>query len=449
MQDNKLEQESNPPLTEVPLTGEVVPIPPSGGVPPFPRVPTVDETILYLAWEEDDLDLALVNPKWFVMEAHSLLWQAILKWKADGRQKDLTLFCMENKLGFHHTWQKCNAYSPSPFSWQNYIKELEQTSKQYSVFALTDSLSALDEQTSIDKVCAWIDEYRKIETSKLNVVGSKQYALEYLTDLEQRRDKTKPDIESGFSLLDRMMWGLNRGELITLGGGTSKGKSTFLLNVTLNLIKQTKRVLYFSSEMSVREKWDRLISNLSEVEYYKMRRASFNDSDWTAINSKLSWLHEQDTFWVCDNVGLDITQIGIAVDQVKPDVVIVDYLGLFKMDKSERKDIGISEFMTNLKMMARAKSVCILIASQLNRNVELRNKKIPTLSDIKDSSSIEQESDVVLLLYEDIETPSLEANVRNLKLSIEKNRHGECGLVGLSFNTFYLRMMERELRNEP
>jgi len=413
------------------------------------REPGINEGILYLAWEEDGLDLSLVKSEWFTIQADRLLWDAIVRWKQEGRPKDVSLFCLENKLGLGYIWAKGKRYDPSPYSWKDYAKKLEEDSLMFGVKSVVDELSFMSPKESIEIMRKYLAKVDEMESSELRAISARGYTNDYLEDLESRKLLKEPELMSGYKTLDRWTWGLNRGELITIAAGTSKGKSTLLLNIIVNLLKKDKKVLYFSTEMSVKEQYDRLAANMNLVPYRKLRQAKLSEAEWASISNNLAWLHEKNNLYICDSVALDSTKIGVLVDRVKPDVAVLDYLGLFKFAKSERRDIGISEFMSDVKKIARHNNVCVLIASQLNRNVEGRTDKIPTLADLKDSSSIEQESDVVMFLYDDLSDVSRDENVRNLKLSLDKNRHGECGTLSLVFTTNILKMLEKDIVRSP
>ena len=182
------------------------------------------------------------------------------------------------------------------------------------------------------------------------------------------------------------------------------------------------------------------------IEGWKFRQAKFEDHEWVEVGQFVE-KYAGDNFYICDKVSPNIETIRACIKKIKPDVMVVDYLGLCRLPKADRLDLSIGEFMKQLKAMSRSEKVATIVISQLNRQVDARTDKVPTLADLKESGSIEQESDVVILLYDE---PNQDINnsVRNLILSVEKNRHGYCRRIKLVFRTETLQMAEQDQETE-
>lgn len=259
------------------------------------------------------------------------------------------------------------------------------------------------------------------------------FAAEYLQNLDLRREHREPELKTGFPKIDNTLWGLHRGELITIGARPAVGKSAVCINIAYNLIRSGKKALYFSTEMSVDEQWNRIIPIATSLEAFKFRQANFSEQEVKAVSKAAEWLHDGKNFYVCEIASPTIEQIRMETKRYKPDVVIIDYLQRCTYPQADREDLRIGDFMKQLKTLGRTENACIIVTSQLNRNVENRTSKIPNLADLRESGNIEQESDCVILLHQDSPETQVEGNVTTLVANFAKNRHGHCGAVKLCF----------------
>src|SRR3990167_7369540 len=403
------------------------------------------DCIIYLLWEyanHPSVELSKINPLW-MDTYHQTLYDQIVGWD---KQRDLALFCLENGNTFSILWFKCKTAGVLPESFAQYCGLQEEAYNTISVWKLLEDSKFLSAAEAVREVQKFTEKLSDARLTELELSMPKEMAYIFADMIEKARLEKEPDLKTGFPILDKVTWGLRKGEILTIGARTSRGKSAFALNVSRHLVNKGKKVLYFSTEMSAYEKVKRLASMETGIEGWKFRQAKFEDHEWVEVGQFVE-KYAGDNFYICDKVSPNIETIRACIKKIKPDVMVVDYLGLCRLPKADRLDLSIGEFMKQLKAMSRSEKVATIVISQLNRQVDARTDKVPTLADLKESGSIEQESDVVILLYDE---PNQDINnsVRNLILSVEKNRHGYCRRIKLVFRTETLQMAEQDQETE-
>jgi|TARA_B110001452_G_scaffold163115_1_gene135934 replicative DNA helicase len=262
---------------------------------------------------------------------------------------------------------------------------------------------------------------------------------------------------SGFIGLDSYTDGFQKSELIIIAGRPSVGKTAFGLNISLNVLKKTRLpVIFFSLEMSSQQLMYRFLSMETRLDQMKFKTGLLNHEDWKKIDLVMRILgkipiHLYDTpklssvdvRRVLRNFSKTYSQIGL---------VIIDYLQLMNEPSSKNlnRSQEISVITRELKNIAREFTVPIIALSQLNRTIDGRTDPKPMLSDLRDSGSIEQDADVVLMLYRNKQKP-----IRNLTpgsiiidLSIAKQRNGPIGDTRLLFNKYLTKFEDDDMIEE-
>jgi len=236
---------------------------------------------------------------------------------------------------------------------------------------------------------------------------------------------------SGIPRLDQFLnGGLQPGRFYVLAARPSVGKSSFSQAVGLELAQSGKRVLFLSQEMSEGEVADRGVANIGRISYSALMEGKMGDGGWSRVLGAMDRL-KQMPFFIDDQPALTLTDIRAKVTQIKPDVLILDYLQLCASTQSgNNRNSEIEEISRGLKALAKDMQVAVIALSQLNREVEKRVVKRPTLADLRDSGAIEQDADVVLFLW-----PVREFDQRRLiGCGVDKNRQGKLGEFGLDFH---------------
>ena len=239
---------------------------------------------------------------------------------------------------------------------------------------------------------------------------------------------------TGFGELDECLTGINRSDLVLIGARPAVGKTSVALRLARNIaVHAKKRVLFFTLEMTKEQVAQRVLSMEALVPGYKMRTGSFDQAQWKQIADAVGSLNDCD-LWFDDTSNITVPEIKARTRRLKGvDCVVIDYLGLLQSAKrTENRVQEVSEITRSLKMMAKDLNIPVICCAQLSRATEGRGKNHkPQLSDLRESGSIEQDADVVMLLYrEDYyknEQDSGEVEVQEantMEIIVAKNRHG-------------------------
>lgn len=261
--------------------------------------------------------------------------------------------------------------------------------------------------------------------------------LSELIEILNKRSETKGNITgipTGFVDLDRILLGMQRKDLILLAARPSVGKTALAVNIALNAAQKKYKVAIFSLEMSKTQLAQRMLSSLSLVNLKNL--ISGDITNWNDIFEASSIIAENDIY-MDDTAGISITELRSKCRRLKAesglDFIMIDYLQLMTSEgRNENRQQEISTISRNLKALAKELDVPILALSQLSRDSEKAARK-PKLSDLRESGAIEQDADVVILLYRE-DYQNEEADVKNqIELIIAKHRNGETASVNLSF----------------
>ena len=272
-----------------------------------------------------------------------------------------------------------------------------------------------------------------------------------LNELAQS-DSAIPGLSTGLRDLDSKINGLNKGNLLLVAARPAMGKTTFALNMALNVAKKYKKtVAFFSLEMSREELAMRLLSSESFVDSQKMATGKLTEEEWVKIGMASSALSQTD-IRVDDNGGITVAEMNAKCRRLDNlGLVVIDYLQLMQgsgySKSNENRVQVVSDISRSLKVMAKELGVPVICLSQLNRAAEGRSDKRPVLSDLRESGSIEQDADCVMMLYrDDYYNPNTEEkNVA--ECIVAKNRHGEIGTVKLQWLPQYVTFADREWKH--
>ncbi len=263
--------------------------------------------------------------------------------------------------------------------------------------------------------------------------------FETYDEIEGRYNQDKlPGLNSGFYDLDAMTSGLQPSDLLILAGRPSMGKTALGLNIARNIAGQYKSpVALFSLEMSKEQLTQRLLASEAKIESNRLRSGRLTQQDYQKLSSAIGTLSEL-PIYIDDTATLTVMEMRsqarrLQAEQGQLSLILLDYLQLMEGGGDNRVQ-ELSRITRSLKTLAREIKAPVIALSQLSRGVEQRTNKRPMLSDLRESGSIEQDADVVLMLYRDVyynpDTPD-----RDLaELIITKHRNGPTGTVKLLFN---------------
>ena len=252
--------------------------------------------------------------------------------------------------------------------------------------------------------------------------------------------------KTGFSGLDRMLVQMGKGDLVIVGARPGMGKTSFALNIATNVAKHSKKsVAIFSLEMSGEQLVTRIISSEAMVDSHNLRTGHLANEDWDNIADVISSLSGCDIY-IDDTSAITTTEMKSKLRRLPNlGLVVIDYIGLMQTTShSDNRAQQVGEISRNLKIMAKDFGVPFICCAQLNRGTESRPVagKRPTLADLRDSGSIEQDADIVLFLYRDEYykdisgqegSPDAADTANTAEVIIAKNRHGSVGNVKMGW----------------
>jgi replicative DNA helicase len=251
-------------------------------------------------------------------------------------------------------------------------------------------------------------------------------------------------VATGYTDLDRMTAGLQPGDLVIVAGRPSMGKTTLALNIAENAaISGNVPVAVFSMEMSREQLSMRMISSLGRVDQSHLRTGMFGDEDWARINSAIAQMKVAPVY-IDDSGALTPTEVRARARRLSRErglgLIVIDYLQLMQVPGTkENRATEISEISRSLKALAKELKLPVIALSQLNRGVEQRTDKKPVMSDLRESGAIEQDADVIMLIYrEEVYEPDT-ARKGIADIIIAKQRNGPTGEVHLTFLGKYTR----------
>ena len=252
--------------------------------------------------------------------------------------------------------------------------------------------------------------------------------------------------KTGFSGLDRVLVQMGKGDLIIVGARPGMGKTSFALNIATNVAKASKKsVAIFSLEMSGEQLVTRILSSEAMVDSHSLRTGQLANEDWDNIADVISSLSGCDIY-IDDTSAITTTEMKSKLRRLPNlGLVVIDYIGLMQTtSNSDNRAHQVGEISRNLKIMAKDFGIPIVCCAQLNRGTESRpgQGKRPTLADLRDSGSIEQDADIVLFLYRDEyykdisgaeASPDAADTANTAEVIVAKNRHGSVGNIKMGW----------------
>ena len=293
---------------------------------------------------------------------------------------------------------------------------------------------------------------------------------ETLSDIDRLSQQSEDitGLPTGYREFDKMTAGLQPDNLIILAARPAVGKTAFALNIAQNVATSTgTSVAIFSLEMSAESLVNRMLCAEGSINANHLRTGQLDEGEWQNLIVAMGALSNTSIF-IDDTPGIKMAEIRakcrrLAKEKGNLGLVVIDYLQLIEGSNKESRQQEVSEISRQLKKLAKELSVPILALSQLSRGVEQRQDKRPVLSDIRESGSIEQDADIVAFLYRDDyyergeskseedgdDQDSLNQDVGEVELIIEKNRAGARGTVKLLFIKSYNKFSNISYAQEP
>jgi len=262
--------------------------------------------------------------------------------------------------------------------------------------------------------------------------------------IQELYDKENPSditgVPTGFHDLDKMTSGLQPGDMIVVAGRPSMGKTAFALNIAEHVgVEQRLPVAIFSLEMSGPQIATRLLSSVGRLDQTRTRNGRLTDEDWDKMTVALGKLHDA-PIHIDETGAINATDLRARARRLhrqcgKLGLIVIDYLQLMtgSASASENRATEISEISRSIKALAKELQVPIIALSQLSRKVEERNDKRPLMSDLRESGAIEQDADIILMMYREEYYKPDTSDKGIAEVIIGKHRNGPTGTVKLTF----------------
>ncbi|MDB2105443.1 replicative DNA helicase [Clostridium paraputrificum] len=338
---------------------------------------------------------------------------------------------------------------------ESYVKIIKDKSDRRNLIrAGRELISKSYEESEVESIISTVED--KI----YKVINSKE--SEDILDMGQSVEKVLTRIENnycnggkilgnttGFKEIDNTISGLQKGDFIIVAARPSMGKTAFALNIGQHASKGAS-VGIFSLEMTTEQLMERLISSRSLVEFGKIKTGKLDEAEFRKITDAANVLAKRKIF--IDDKSTNLSDIKAKCRNLKIkeglDVVIIDYLQLIEIsDKTNSREQEIAKISRELKKLAKKLEITIVALSQLSRAPEQRTDHKPILSDLRESGSIEQDADVIFMLYRD-EYYNKESEEKNIaEVIINKNRNGETKTIKLGWIGQYQRFATLDREN--
>jgi replicative DNA helicase len=397
--------------------------------------------------------LQVVNVDDFYKPAHAHVFDAITSLYGQGEPADPITVAEELKragllesVGGAGALLELEALTPATSNAAYYARIIEERSRMRQLIGVGHEVSQLgyDVPEDVDKAVDHAESLvfriaeRRIADSMLPIHTLMDLGLDRLEQLYENK-AALTGLPTGFADLDQLLGGFQRSSLVIIGARPATGKTSLALAMVASAAMQARKsVLLFSLEMSHVELTQRLLCSEARVDSRRIRTGQLTDEDWKRISRAVGRLGEAE-LWIDDNPNLSIMELRAKARRLKSQLgdlglIVVDYLQLMTgRDSAESRQVEVAEISRGLKILARELETPVVALSQLSRGVEARQDKRPNLADLRESGSLEQDSDVVMFIYRDALYDREKADDGDTELIVAKHRNGPTGTVHLTF----------------
>lgn len=389
-----------------------------------------------------------------LLKAHfkDLLHQQIYATLTESHSKKeaTDILCIADKIGNQHLTYlaECAKNAPTKTNFAHYEGLLVEQSLLTDFGALgirlvelsknPDSQPATELLTEIETHYLTLLDKRPLNTSNYTPVGDIAPVVVQAIGDQFDSPTSHTGLLTGYSKLDDLTNGLGKSDLIILAARPGTGKTTLALNIAMNAVRNDEAVLIFSLEMSQEQLVYKIISSMSGITQNALKRGTLTDAEWSRLSQAMITL---DKSKLVISEGNEMTPSSIravakkwAADVQTPGLIVIDYLQLMRVPSLYHSKVAeVTEISRALKLLAKEFKLPVIALSQLSRAVEQRQDKRPYLSDLRDSGSVEQDADIVMMMYRESYYDKSKEN-GHTELILAKHRHGETGTVHLNFN---------------
>jgi replicative DNA helicase len=393
-----------------------------------------------------------VKPEFFYDPKHNIIFESITELYSDSSPIDVLTLTSQLKKNKKLKQVGGGAYlseviasvptSANAKKYANFVREMFIRRNLITLGGRLDEI-ARNEQESIEDIINNIEQ----SVVSLSQDNTQQDFFDAATLLDLQMKKAdeyakNPDalrgMSTGLSEPDKILGGLHKSDLIILAGRPGTGKSAMAFNIARNIaVKEKKTVAIFSLEMPAIQVMERVLSQQIEVDLWNIRMGKMTDSEYKRYPEGLGILSESKIL-IDETPGINIVQLRSKARRLMMerglDMIVIDYLQLMQTREIDNRAQAVGEISRSLKILARELNVPVLCLSQLNRAVENRADRVPQLSDLRESGSIEQDADVVVFLSREGNYDEEDENKNpEIQFIVAKHRNGPVGRCKLQF----------------
>lgn len=416
--------------------------------------------------------LTILKPDDFYEERHKLIFTAMCNLYDAHRPVDLLTLTAELKamkkvkdVGGAPYLTELSTFVPAASHAKAYAEIVEKTSTRRRLIKAASEIAnkAFEDDSNVGDLIGSAEKElfevsdKVVKSDYVPIDDLLADAFERIGELQRNRNKLR-GLKTGFRDLDKKTAGLQKGDLIIVGARPAMGKTTFAQNLTYNIATMNGKtgVLFFSMEMSASEIVDRIVSDVSGVDNWKIRTGNISDEEFSRIRDAMGEMDEL-PIYIDDTSSMTVTELRNKARRAVHDhnigIIIVDYLQLIQgSDRYKGNRVQeVTEVSRGLKILARELNIPVVALAQLSRNVTGRDNPRPLLSDLRDSGSIEQDADLVMFLHRPDYYKTNDDNYEDThitELIIAKHRHGAIGTIELYFHPELLRFMSLDKTRE-
>lgn len=375
-----------------------------------------------------------VDETWFTEPIHAKIWQILINVEDKSDVMDIDVILSideEDRDEAEEIMHSCDTAG----AFKSFFDAVEENHRKRSInkIALNIQDRLMDKMPSSDVLENADKELTALSVTNQETTRSAEEVVDsmFADLLKQMESNGMSGIPSGIKKLDIMTGGWKENELVVVAARTSVGKTAFGCELSLAALEDNKKVLFFSQEMKAEAVMQRLIANIAEVPLKLIIDKTASKEQKIAWQKAMDYMKKKD-LWIDDRGSLNSAQVRAKARKFKRgqglDVIVLDYIQrMAPMDGRVPREQQVAEMVTSLKNLGMELNIPIIALAQLNRGADELNRE-PRLSDLRDSGAIEQESDVVLLLWRKNDDPA------ETVVSVAKQRQGPIGPVPLTFN---------------
>lgn len=424
---------------------------------------------LLINCEDFYLVSGLLNKDDFYDRLCSSIYEIMKELDDNSNKFDFKIICQKLSNTLYKTQDVVDLVTKEVCSKQlivSYAEEIKELSKKRKVLLSMVEIKENIYKDTADNLC------NQLATNVMNISVSERDGIcdvnsisdemeEHMKKIERSTGDGLYGIRTGLNDLDYCTGGLEPGELMVVAARPAMGKTSTAISMAYFNLFKNKKVVYISLEMSAMELNKKLLSIQTGIEYYKIsNNKKLDDYDRNKVNEYNQWLREKQ-FYIIDNATSTMPQLKSILKKIEAtmkgiDIIYYDYIQLTNVPKMETDLVTKTTFISRqLKVWAKEFKCPVVALSQLSRNVEYTTPQIPRLCHLRDSGSIEQDADMVLMLYRESEDKSVKEKTKppyEIDLYLEKHRAGQKGMFACMMDpkTIQVKNIDRQqIQPEP